>query len=143
VRHVGDRHANGLDLAIAHDRHERAVLLHEIDTARDRPVVIELEQIGALLPRTEREAPELEHAFELARQPHARQFRKARENRSADHLLRRQPAVIVHEAIPHQHVHLAVEHENAEADPFDDQIAQRGKRGIHMLESSASSAELR
>src|SRR5262249_41727645 len=57
-----------------------------------------------------------------------------------DHMVRRQTAVILHEAVPHQHVHLPVEHENAETDAFHHEIAQRGSRDIHRLDNNASSA---
>jgi hypothetical protein len=123
VRHVGDRHAHGHHFALTRQRHEGAVLLHEIDAAGNRPVVVELEQIGALFPRAERETAELKHAFELAGQPHARQLGETGENRLADHLLGRQTTVILHEAIPHQHLHLTVEDENTEADTLDNEIA--------------------
>src|SRR5260370_5606373 len=83
VRHIGNRHANGHDFAAARKRHERAVLLHEVDAARNGPVVIELEEIGALFPRAESEAAELEYALDLAREPHARQLGNTSEDRLA------------------------------------------------------------
>ncbi|CAM2138214.1 hypothetical protein PT2222_100175 [Paraburkholderia tropica] len=147
VRDVGHRDAHGDHLALAHQRHEGAVLLHVVHAARDRPVVIEAEQVGSLLPRAEGEAAELEHAFDLAREPRARQVGKALENRAADHVFGGHAAVVLHEAVPHQHVHVAVEHEQAEAHAFDHEVGQRGRRqrqfrGSHRLCNSASMARL-
>ena len=67
-------------------------------------------------------------------------YRRVLEDRLAGDVLGREAAAIL-QAVPHQHVHGTIEHEDAEAHPLDHKIAERLLyRVVHKLDKNALSA---
>lgn len=124
---IKERDADLLDHLISTLHWQKGTaLLHRIDTAGDRPVVMEAEKIRALLPGRERVILQQENVADLFFQPDLRQFRKAFEQIPADDFRRAAAAVHDHEVVPEHHLHVRIDDKDADLQPVHDEIEQAG-----------------
>ena len=118
---VVDHHADVLDRAVGGGQRQQGdVLVHKVGLPGDRLVVLEVHQVRMLFPQAEGAGAQLHHGVDLAPEPGLVDFREQAEQRLAVDLIRAHARMVLHKAVPHFDLVLAVQHDHAHIDALDD-----------------------